>query len=974
MKKILIILLVFINGFSWGQGDTINYENEIEATNYIFSLLDTNIYGNSLLNRALGTGETVEQQLRGHYNQDMTIYNWAEVFNAVSLSYTRHNRVPSIEEFGKQIISTFEKNELNYEGLVQPFSLVINQSSYIDTNLLNNPNGFVNINGKLKPIIDENEIYNKVVLKAACLIEFYPDNGYPKGKMIYDKKMIVLGDNITLQKIEINMNDGNGYQIFDEQNNILEYDRTKDSLLANAKITYMLNDRIYTDRINFFLTTKSNFNNDNKINIWNGLANDLWDDVVTYPCVPDYLEFRIGIKYGCGNGFKIRRPIIVSPPYRPVIQPFSLNKYYKQFNISSFIDSCSQLGYDVIWVKEKPGTRSLELCGYYFAQLIKHYNSIKKQNFPDEDWETIVMGYSKGGQTARYALKYLEKEHMENNGEHPHTRLFIPFDSPHHGANIPLFAQAVYKEFKFTNLLFALPAWLSLIDEASTDMGVYTITASTALPGGGNNNGYTPHPHQNAVDYQNSIKNDFNHYYTSMYDTRKSFPAFCRNIGVSTGSYKDDYNDLWGLTPGKHLFRQSAPTYNPLLLSWGLAQRNLYASRYSTNTPKTVFKRNDWYFFIIIPYTINKTYKYVDAYEWDMAQGGYKNNFYDKVGGPVLILKSSTFGIGTKYYHKKVSFLPLVSALAINPNIWQNNNLHYNLQTNDMFIIGTDPQTGGDIVTDNYGYPHLGHPSDHFNITPFEAVYADDHTYDHIKMKKTVQEFSNPNNVTTNLTTNADLGRLRLFLLGEIESYDFYLQNFVVGENHVIDPNYEYKAWYKARGSLYIGKNVTPKTDEGDYDIKSTGNVTVYAHEAVHLKPGFHAYNGSKFHAYIVYPIGCISLDNSKVSNSLNNNSINEINTSLANSVSVSGELPRRVEIYPNPNTGQFNFVINNSRNEEPNQTNGILTVYALTGQMVHQQQITQLKTVLNLNLEKGIYLVVYKTGETTQQIKMIVN
>lgn len=408
MKKILFISLFIISKLGVAQNDdTLHFESEIQATNHLFSLLDTNIYGNSLLNRALGTGETVLQQMRGQYNQNMTIYNWADIFNAVSLSYTNHNFIPSIQDFGKTIVSTFEQNELNYEGLTQPFSLILNESSYIDSNLLHDPSNFKNIQGKIKPIIDENKIYKKVILKAACLVEFYPDNGYNVGKMIYDSKFIIVGENITLKKVEINLNDGNGYQTFNEQNNILEYNRQKDSLLANARITYEIKNNTYVDRIKFYLTTESNLDGNN--NEIKGLFNDEWDEVITDDFPADNIKYRIGIKYGCGNNGKIRRPIIVSPPYRPTIQPFTLNKYYKQFNISNFIDSCSLLGYDVIWIKEKPGNKSLELSGYYLAHYIRYYNLKKKQNYPDEDWEMIVMGYSKGGASCPIRIKIIRE-------------------------------------------------------------------------------------------------------------------------------------------------------------------------------------------------------------------------------------------------------------------------------------------------------------------------------------------------------------------------------------------------------------------------------------------------------------------------------------------------------------------------------------------------------------------------------------
>src|SRR5690554_3514167 len=60
--------------------------------------------------------------------------------------------------------------------------------------------------------------------------------------------------------------------------------------------------------------------------------------------------------------------------------------------------------------------------------------------------EIVVIGPSMGGQIARYALAYMEKQeslavaNMDHN-----TRLYVSFDSPHLGANIPLsLQQAIY--------------------------------------------------------------------------------------------------------------------------------------------------------------------------------------------------------------------------------------------------------------------------------------------------------------------------------------------------------------------------------------------------------------------------------------------------------------------------------------------------------------------------------------------------
>jgi hypothetical protein len=54
----------------------------------------------------------------------------------------------------------------------------------------------------------------------------------------------------------------------------------------------------------------------------------------------------------------------------------------------------------------------------------------------------VVLGPSMGGLIARYALSY-----MENNGLDAETRLYISFDAPHRGANIPISLQYLINYF-----------------------------------------------------------------------------------------------------------------------------------------------------------------------------------------------------------------------------------------------------------------------------------------------------------------------------------------------------------------------------------------------------------------------------------------------------------------------------------------------------------------------------------------------
>ncbi|RLD24825.1 MAG: hypothetical protein DRI70_07875, partial [Bacteroidetes bacterium] len=66
--------------------------------------------------------------------------------------------------------------------------------------------------------------------------------------------------------------------------------------------------------------------------------------------------------------------------------------------------------------------------------LIEMIDFLNTQKVGDE--ELVVLGPSMGGLIARYALSF-----MEQNGLEHQTRLYISFDSPHRGANIPVSLQ-----------------------------------------------------------------------------------------------------------------------------------------------------------------------------------------------------------------------------------------------------------------------------------------------------------------------------------------------------------------------------------------------------------------------------------------------------------------------------------------------------------------------------------------------------
>lgn len=116
-------------------------------------------------------------------------------------------------------------------------------------------------------------------------------------------------------------------------------------------------------------------------------------------------------------------------------------------------------GYDVILVNEPTyysagikidgGSDFVERNAMAYVKLTQQVNSLLKTNGSTE--KLVAVGPSMGGQITRYALAFMEKKEAEattqvekDKWKH-NTRIWVAFDSPNHGANVPLGNQALIK-------------------------------------------------------------------------------------------------------------------------------------------------------------------------------------------------------------------------------------------------------------------------------------------------------------------------------------------------------------------------------------------------------------------------------------------------------------------------------------------------------------------------------------------------
>lgn len=170
------------------------------------------------------------------------------------------------------------------------------------------------------------------------------------------------------------------------------------------------------------------------------------------------------------------------------------------------------------------GADFIERNAMVLVELINTINTDKAANSPEQN---VIIGPSMGGIISRYALNY-----MESNALTDDTRLFISFDSPHLGANIPIGLQHQLNYLAFNgvnpvaeiqpiiNDLLNSPAARQLLTDhfvphlqPGSDV---EFDPSITLP--------TPHPYR--TSFQNRI--------TSF--TADGFPTNVRNVAIVNGS------------------------------------------------------------------------------------------------------------------------------------------------------------------------------------------------------------------------------------------------------------------------------------------------------------------------------------------------------------------------------------------------------------------------------------------------------
>ena len=218
----------------------------------------------------------------------------------------------------------------------------------------------------------------------------------------------------------------------------------------------------------------------------------------------------------------------------------NIEAIYAQLNYSggNLGDQVRSQGYDVVvlnfptYFREEDqvwiygGADYIERNAMLLVELIKFINNSKVGNE-----KNVVIGPSMGGLISRYALGYMESQNIDHD-----TRLYISFDAPHVGANVPIGFQHM-----FNFLAYGLDTWV----------GDFSVEALRPLVDGMLKSPaarqmlwdhFEPHLQSGSADFDNGNALPQPHsFHNIFYDALdnvglEEYPVNTRNVAIINGS------------------------------------------------------------------------------------------------------------------------------------------------------------------------------------------------------------------------------------------------------------------------------------------------------------------------------------------------------------------------------------------------------------------------------------------------------
>jgi hypothetical protein len=449
---------------------------------------------------------------------------------------------------------------------------------------------------------------------------------------------------------QIDFDDGNGFRKIEFGQTInISYNSVGNKSICLKKYSHLLDTQTTT----FSITVKE----------IQSIPNPAFEENLSFSIPVTYPEGGVIVKgkisiYTSDGSRNIKNPIIICDGFDPENER-NKDDIYELLNQRNFANCLLSNGYDLIILDPEDGGTYIERNAYLMKGVIERINSIKTTNN-----KLIVVGPSMGGLICRYALAYMEKNNIDHD-----TRLFISFDSPHNGANIPLGIQYWFEFFSSSNDVIKKKYNNLLCSKAARQMLIYHVKSPLFTD-----------PDSYRVSFLQNINN-------------LGYPTNLRKIAIANGAgnaygQRDDNGNIFN------------PTDQIVNWNWkgALDFLQIVGNAWALPDISPLTKIFDGSIKIIwfIP-TKSLTVKVSGSEPYDNAPGGTT----DTAG---QMKEADTDGHGTiKTNVSNHCFIPIISSLSIN--------------TDDLFYnISTDPNILSKTPFDAIYYP-INKNEEHIHIS-----------------------------------------------------------------------------------------------------------------------------------------------------------------------------------------------------------------------------------------------------------------
>ena len=707
-------------------------------------------------------------------------------------------------------------------------------------------------------------------------------------------------------------------------------------------------------------------------------------------------EFR-GTFYESYNGSYVKR--------------FSRNEYCNEGknakNGNNLLDRVRDEGYDVIILANDNGEDVTINNAALLIELIEKINTQKMQN--GYFFENVVTGFSAGAITARLALALMESRYKQGIGPHPHTKLFVSIEGEHQGANIPLGFQQFLRFQK--NSGFLLPSSFmglnSFITGADFINKLITNISYRAIDSDNANELLINNAAVNGNAMHQKRAKLITTFSTIPLNTTNGYPQWCRKVSIAQGPGINNNlplqnQPIFESNIGTNLTKTAVshpstcggsytwvgPSCEKKLTArwWNTANtQNVFDGRYAidasfTYFPLTCINSVVWGCQCTGPFTFNIP---IVISNINVAKPNSTN--FDEYPSSTQSAQMELFDLSAYPFYNTLlgganaqrslsfhSFTHTASALDLHdPNNGYSTSPTLSPLSLNLLYKGIDPSSSTLILSDNkrYGFPHLSYPINHYQVTPFDGIYA---------IGENNGTFSNGSAKPYNQLHVEDAQEFIGDYLARLEvaPEDLVLTNRKLGDN-----GSNYTAEFEARKKIFAGKESNGQNiyayagmydyldKNDDFIVGNNSSCIIHSGDDITFLPGFEVKGGSELHAYIE-PFACNNALYRLVNNNTNENSNNEsLQSASAEKVNFNIEkLNDEILLYPNP----ANQTISISSNY------GVygVTISDLFGKIVFNNSFTK-TNIKEINLEhlsKGVYIVKISAETQNYSRKLIID